>query len=70
MESGKVINQLRFVAASNLAKILVGESKNANDEGLLLKRRALDLYVDAVGFDSGAVVVWHHLGSLALETGS
>jgi len=28
------------------------------------------LYVDAVGFDSGAVVVWHHLGSLALETGN
>lgn len=71
MESGKVINQLRFVAASNLAKILVGESKNApGDEGLLLKQRALDLYVDAVGFDSGAVVVWHHLGSLALETGN
>ena len=83
-ESSKTINQLRFVAARNLAKLLEEESKSlaaANDrEGkpsadqhqavLRLRQRALDLYVDAVGFDAQDVVVWHRLGTLALESGN
>ncbi|QDZ25889.1 hypothetical protein HOP50_19g84330 [Chloropicon primus] len=68
--TSKTIKQLRFVAARNLAKLLEEESKKAQGEGLQLKQKALDLYVDAVGYDAKDVVVWHRLGSLALEMGN